>query len=383
MKLPLSGVTVIELGGIGPGPFCGMMLGDMGARIIRVDRPGARTDEELHNARHQTMNRHRESVALDLKRPNAVDAFRKLAAIADVVIDPFRPGVVERLGIGPNDCQRVNPSLIYARMTGWGQTGPYAGYAGHDINYLAISGVLHAIGERDGVPVPPLNVVGDFGGGAMMLAFGIVSALYARGDHGPGTVIDGAVSDGSALLASMFAGRRQTGWWIDERGSNILDSGCPYYRVYRSQDGKHIAVGAMEDKFFNNLLQGLSRAGFTTHLDPSTRTERARWPRWTQWFERVFEQKSREAWIELLGSIDACVSPVLTFAEAPDNEHNAARGTFRDLQGYPEPAPAPRLPTKSREVGLPPAPGRHTARILAELGYDKGEVRELSAQQDR
>ncbi|MEY9968245.1 alpha-methylacyl-CoA racemase [Streptacidiphilus sp. MAP12-16] len=371
-KGPLAGVRVVELGGIGPVPFCGMLLGDLGAEVIRVDRP----EEAGRTSPFPVLHRNRRSLTVDLKQPPGADTVLKLVATCDVVIEGFRPGAVERLGLGPEACLARNPRLVYGRMTGWGQDGPKAQEPGHDINYIALAGALHAIGPADGDPVPPLNLVGDFGGGGMLLALGVVSGVLHARTTGRGQVVDTAMTDGTALLLAMTYGFLAQGGWRDERGVNVLDGGAPYYGVYRCADGGHVALGAIEGPFYAALLRVL---GLTDDPDFARQQDRAAWPVMRARLERIFAERSRDAWAEVFEGQGACVTPVLSLVEAAEHPHNAARGTYRPgARGGYEPAPAPRF------VGSPtaePAPavaiGTHTEQILAELGVDAVEVAAL------
>ncbi len=389
MAGPLAGYRVVEVAGIGPAPFGAMMLADMGAEIIRIDRPGvgaAAVDAETEPPPLDLLNRGRRSVGIDLKHPDGVATVLSLVARADALLEGFRPGVAERLGIGPEPCLARNPKLVYARMTGWGQGGPNAHLPGHDINFLALSGTLSAIGRYREAPVPPLNLVADFGGGGMLLAFGVVCGLLETGRSGQGQVIDAAMVDGSALLATMIHGLRAAGWWRDERGTNLLDTGSWFYEVYQTADGEHLAVGALEPKFCAELIRlsglGVEGAGvgggaaddLPSQLDQST------WPAMKDRLAAVFRTKTRREWCQLLEATDACVAPVLSMAEAPHHPHNAARRTFTDVAGVVQPAPAPRF---SRTPGTierpPPHPGQHTDEVLGDWGFGPSEIEKLRA----
>jgi alpha-methylacyl-CoA racemase len=376
MPGPLTGVTVLEIAGLGPGPFCGMMLADMGARVIRVDRVDAVTDPPDPHARYEVLNRGRDSIAVDLKHPDGVAAVVRLAETSDAMFEGFRPGVAERLGIGPEDCQARNPALVYGRMTGWGQDGPYAQRAGHDITYLAVAGALHPVGRRGGGPVPPLNMVGDFGGGGMLLAFGIACALLEARASGRGQVIDAAIVDGAAALTAMMHGMIADGRWCTRRGENLLDSGCPYYDVYRCADGEYVAVGALEDKFFAELVDRLGVAG-----DPvfgPGRTDPARWPAIRRRLIEIFAGATRDEWVARFGAADACVAPVLSLTEATIDAHNRRRGVFTMSSGFAQPNPAPRFDrTPAEPVGAAPYPGEHTRAVLAAAGYDIAAIERL------
>jgi alpha-methylacyl-CoA racemase len=330
---PLAGVRVVEVGGIGPVPFCGMVLADLGAAVTRVTRPGRA------EGAGDPLLRGRETLELDLKRWDGRDRALDLVAGADALIEGFRPGVMERLGLGPGVCRERNPRLVFGRMTGWGQSGPYAARAGHDINFLAQSGTLAALGPRGGPPAPPLNLLGDFGGGGLLLAFGLVSAILAARESGQGQVVDAAMVDGAALLATMVHGFRAAGEWGGEPGTNLLDGGAPFYRAYECADGGHVAVGAIEPRFYADLLAGLE-------LDPAAlpeRDDRNRWDELAAIFARAFLARTRDEWAERFAALEACVSPVLTLEEAPRDPHSLARGAFLSYDGVLAPAPAPRF----------------------------------------
>ncbi|HEX7848536.1 MAG TPA: CaiB/BaiF CoA-transferase family protein [Sphingomonas sp.] len=333
MPGPLSGIRIIELAGIGPGPFCGMMLADHGAEVIRVDRPGARTNPR------DPLLRSRTTMQLDLKSPADVATLRELVKTADGLIEGFRPGVTERLGLGPDVLLADNPKLVYGRMTGWGQTGPYAAAAGHDINYIALSGALGAIGRSGDKPTPPINLVGDFGGGAMMLAFGMVSALLGVKNGAPGQVIDCAMTDGSALLMAMMWGFRAQGVWGDDRGTNMLDTGAPFYDTYETADGGHVAIGSIEPQFYALLRQAL---GIADEALFDAQHDRAQWPAQKVRLTAIFKAKTRDEWCALMEATDICFAPVLGFDEAVAHPHNRDRGTFIEVGGVLQPAPAPR-----------------------------------------
>jgi alpha-methylacyl-CoA racemase len=369
MPGPLAGLRVIELAGIGPGPHAAMLLADLGADVVRVERPSGGL--QLAPRESDQMLRGRRSVALDLKNPADRETVLRLVERADVLIEGLRAGVTERLGVGPADCLSRNPRLIYARMTGWGQHGPLARRAGHDINYLALTGVLHAIGHAGGRPVPPLNLVGDFGGGSMFLVVGVLAALWERERSGIGQVIDAAMLDGVSVLAQMFWSLRACGLWSDERGRNLLDSGAPFYDTYACADGRYVAVGALEPQFYAALLEGLGLVG---HALPA-QLDQSRWPELRQRFTEVFASRSRDEWVAVFDGTDACVTPVLSFAEVPTHPHSAARGTVIELDGVPQAAPAPRFSrTVPDRPTPPPQPGADTAAVLAdwEIAPDVG-----------
>ncbi|MEV0643128.1 CaiB/BaiF CoA-transferase family protein [Streptomyces sp. NPDC050619] len=338
---PLRGLRVIELAGIGPGPHAAMQLADLGAEVVRVERPGSPEDGDA------TL-RGRRRVRIDLRAPGGADCVLDLAEHADVLIEGFRPGVTERLGLGPDACRRRNPRLIYARVTGWGQTGPLAPRAGHDINYIALTGALHAIGRAGERPVPPLNLVGDFGGGSMLLVVGVLAALHERSHSGAGQVVDAAMVDGAGLLSQMIWSMRGQGRWSDERGTNVLDGGAPFYDTYVCADGRHVAVGAIEPQFYAQLLTGL---GLRPENLPAQR-DHSGWPELRETFAAVFATRTRDEWAALFAGTDACVSPVLTFDEAATHPHAARREAFVELDGVVQPASAPRF---SRSRPAPPS----------------------------
>jgi alpha-methylacyl-CoA racemase len=371
---PLAGVRVVEIAGIGPGPFCAMMLADMGAEVLRIDRLGPADLGLPVEPRFSVLTRGRRSVALDLKQPAAIAAVKRLVVKADALIEGFRPGVMERLGLGPDECLTANPRLVYGRMTGWGQEGPMAPAAGHDINYIALAGVLHSIGRRGSAPVPPLNLVGDFGGGGMYLAFGVVCALLEAGRSGRGQVVDAAMVDGAASLAAAVFGLRAKGMWNDERGDNILDSGAPWYDVYETQDGKYVAIGSIEGRFYGELLR---LTGLTGEALPP-QWEKARWGELRARLTEVFKQKTRDEWCRIMEGSDVCFAPVLSLVEAPAHPHNRARGTFVEVDGVPQPGPAPRFSRTPGAIGRPPAaPGQHTEEALRDWGFSADELTDL------
>ncbi len=362
---PLAGIRVLEFQGIGPAPFCGMLLADMGADVLLVERP-QRADAEYSVAReHDVMLRGRRSLVLDLKSAPDRDTARSLIQRADALIEGFRPGVMERLGLGPETALAINPRLIYGRVTGWGQDGPLAQRAGHDINYIALSGVLNALGRRDETPVPPINLLGDFGGGGALFAFGMVCALLEAGKSGRGQVVDAAMTEGASLLAAMVHGMRASGTWSDRRGTNLLDTGAPWYDVYRTLDGRHVAIGAIEPQFYQQLLERLGLAGEAL----PDQNDRAGWPALRARFTEVFLTRTRDDWTRVFDGVDACYAPVLAFSEAPDHPHNAARAAFLMQQGAPVPAPAPRLSrTPPLRDTRPPAVGEGGSQAMAEWG---------------
>jgi alpha-methylacyl-CoA racemase len=372
---PLSGVRVIEISGQGPGPWCAMMLSDMGAEVLRVERADAVGTVPEGEFEPQFVNlRGRRSIAVDLKSDGGPETLLRLVESADALIEGFRPGVTERLGIGPDVCLARNPKLVYGRMTGWGQDGPWNRLAGHDINYVAISGHLNAIGEPGRGPVPPLNLVGDFGGGGLLLAFGIVSGILEARSSGQGQVIDAAMVDGSALLGGMFYGLAQTGSLREERGANMLDGGAPFYGTYETSDGGWIAVGAIEAKFYAVLVEaiGLKPEDLPDQLDEST------WPELRARFADIFRTKTRDEWCDLLQPLESCFAPVLSYAEAYEHEHHVARDAFIEVDGVKQPAPAPRFSRTPGAVSRGSAkPGEHTDEALVDWGFDAAEVAAL------
>jgi alpha-methylacyl-CoA racemase len=368
---PLAGVRVVELAGIGPGPFCAMVLADLGAEVLRVDRPAA-----SRPAWPTVLGRGRRSVAVDLKHPDGAGVVLDLVAAADALVEGFRPGVAERLGIGPDACLARNPRLVYGRVTGWGQEGPWRHAAGHDIDYIALAGALHPIGHAGGPPVPPLNLVGDFGGGGMLLALGVVAALLEAGRSGAGQVVDAAMVDGAALLTTQFHELLAAGLWTEERGANLLDGGAPFYGVYETADGRHLAVGALEPQFWAELLRRLGLDGGDLPAQP----DRDGWPLLRERLAALFRTRTREEWCELLAGTDACVAPVLGFGEAPAHPHHRARGTFVDVGGVTQPAPAPRFSRTPCDPPTPaPRPGEHTDQALADWGLPPDRIARLRA----
>ena len=371
---PLEGLTVLEIASLGPGPFCAMVLADLGAEVIRVDRKEAATGSPL--AAIDPLNRSRRSVALNLKNPGAAGVVLRLVDGADALLEGFRPGVAERLGFGPEACLARNPGLVYGRVTGWGREGPLAPRAGHDIDYIALAGALHPIGRAGGPPTPPLNLVADFGGGGMLLALGVLAALWERERSGRGQVVDAAMVDGSALLCAMFYGMRAAGAWSDERGANLLDSGAPFYDCYPTSDGGFMAVGALEPQFFLALLAGLG-------IDPNTlpfQYDREGWPVLRERLGAAFRTRTRDEWEQVFSNLDACVAPVLTMDEATRHPHNAARGTFVEVGGMAQPGPAPRFERTPTGKPTPPVPaGAHTDEVLAQFGFDAAEIVALRA----
>ncbi len=382
---PLSGVKILEIAALGPAPFATMMLADMGAEVLRVDRTDRagllRFDRVGGDGGESAppldfLARGRRSVALDLKRAEGVELLLKLVEAADVLIEGFRPGVMERLGVGPEACLARNPRIIFGRMTGWGQQGPLAHAAGHDINYIALAGALEPIGRAGEKPVPPLNLVGDFGGGGMFLAYGIACALFERAASGKGQVVDAAMVDGAAVLMTLFHAARQSGWWKPERGTNLLDGGAPFYDTYETADGRYISVGAIESKFYAELIERLGLAP----EDLGDPMDRSRWSEQKQRFAELIKTRTRDEWCELLEGTDACFAPVLSIDEAAEHPHLEQRGTFVEVAGALQPAPAPRFSrTPCRISSPPPRAGQHTDEALADWGIAAGEIARLRA----
>ena len=366
---PLAGLRILEIAGIGPGPFCGMMLADHGAEVIRIERPG---DSGLSVAAKDPLLRSRRSIVLDLKKPEAVAAVRKLAKECDGLIEGFRPGVMERLGLGPDVLLADHPTLVYGRMTGWGQTGPMAREPGHDINYIAMSGALHAIGEAGGKPVVPMNLVGDFGGGGMMLAFGMLAAILQAQATGQGQTVDCAMSEGSAVLTSMIWGFRAMGMWGNPRGANLLDGGAHFYDTYETSDGKWVSIGAIEPQFYIGLRRAMGLQG----VEWDAQFASSGWPALKAELAQRFKTRTRDDWISAFAPHEVCFAPVLNFDEAVAHEHNQARGAFVDAGGVMQPAPAPRY---SVSATVPPrmAEGAETGAILAENGFSEDEIAAL------
>jgi alpha-methylacyl-CoA racemase len=370
---PLHGFKIIELAGIGPGPFCAMLFADMGAEIIRIDRADAKPGLNGNDGQNVAA-RGRRSLALDLKKPDAVAVVLRLCRQVDGLVEGFRPGVMERLGLGPSECLRENPRLVYGRMTGWGQFGPMSHMAGHDINYLALSGSLYMFGRANEKPAPPLNLVADMGGGGMLLAFGMACALLERQRSGKGQVIDAAMVEGAALLATSIYPRRASGLWRDQRGSNLLDTGAHFYEVYETEDGGFMAVGAIEPQFYAALLQGMA-------LDAGQlpdQMDRTRWPEMKQRFAAVFKSKTRAEWTRIFDGTDACASPVLSPVEAAEHEHNRARAAFRETAGILHPGQAPRFSRTDLEMPCdPPLHGEHSDAVLRDFGFELEEIAAL------
>ena len=372
---PLAGYRIVEMAGIGPAPFAAMLLADMGAEVIRVDRREA-ADLGLpgRDVKFDVLHRGRRSIAVDVKAEAGREVVKRLAAGTDAIVEGFRPGVMERLGLGPEVLLGINPKLVFGRMTGFGQEGPLAQAAGHDIDYIALAGVLHAIGRKGGAPVPPLNLVGDFGGGGMFLAFGVVCALLEAQRSGEGQVVDAAMVDGSATLMALMFGLYAQGTWKDERGVNVLDTGAPWYDAYETRDGKWLAVGAIEKRFYEAFVRRLG-------LEPSElprQHDRSGWPELRRRFAETIAGRSRDEWERVFAGSDACVAPVLALGEVAQHPHNAARGTFVERDGVLQPAPAPRFSRTVPETGAPPRPvGADTDAVLADFGFSAAEIAEL------
>jgi len=368
---PLRGLKILEFAGIGPGPFCGMVLADLGAEVIRLDRI-----EGPAGTRQDFVGRGRRSIALDLKKPEAVAAALRLVEGTDGLIEGFRPGVMERLGLGPEVCMARNPRLVFGRMTGWGQEGPLAHAAGHDINYIALTGALWAIGRPGERPVPPLNLVGDYGGGGMLLALGMLAAMLEAKGSGRGQVVDAAMVDGAALLMAPTYAMKARGRWGPERGANMLDGAAPFYDTFECSDGRWLAVGPIEPQFFASMLEllRLDPARFEMRMDP------AHWPELKAELAAVFRTRTRDDWAMLFEGTDACVAPVLDMDEAPRHPHNAARGTFIEREGAIQPGPAPRFSRTPPAPGLPaPLRGEHTDAVLSDAGFTAGDIAALRA----
>ena len=374
---PLAGLKIVELAGIGPGPFCAMLLSDMGAEVIRVDRAanvGRDIGREGEHARFGLLQRGRRNIAVDLKNPGGVDAALRLIDRADALVEGFRPGVMERLGLGPETCLARNPRLVYGRMTGWGQDGPIAHTAGHDINYIALSGVLHTIGEAGGPPVPPLNLVGDFGGGALYLAMGVLAGIISARMSGKGQVVDCSMVEGSASLMTMMYAALASGAWREERGRNRTDGGAHYYHVYETKDGEHVAIGAIEPQFYALLLKHTGLQGESL----PAQTDRAAWPAMQERLAHIFKTKTRAEWTQIMEQTDICFAPVLRMSEALDHPHNRHRESFIEIDGIAQPAPAPRFLGTPSQVQRPPARiGEHTGAVLKDWGFSADEVAAL------
>jgi alpha-methylacyl-CoA racemase len=369
---PLQGLKLIEIAGIGPGPYCAMVLADMGAEVIRVVRPGP--DALVRDVSKDLLSRGRRSIGVDLKHPDGVATVLALVERADGLFEGFRPGVMERLGLGPDVCLARNPRLVYGRMTGFGQEGPLAHTAGHDINYIALAGVLAHLGRKGQPPTPPINLVGDFGGGGLLLAFGMVCALLERVQSGRGQVVDAAMVDGAAALMTIFHGAEQSGFWSDELGTNMLDSGAPFYDVYETSDGRYVSIGAIEPQFYAKLLEltGLKDEPLPGQMD------REGWEKVRARLTEIFRSKSRDAWCALMEGTDSCFAPVLSMSEARRHEHNRARELFVEVDGVEQPRPAPRFSRTDSAIQRPPSPGAaHTDEVLPDWGFEAAELTRL------
>ena len=374
MAGPLSGIRIVEIAGIGPGPFCAMMLADLGAEVLRVDRAERARLPRPDGPNLDLLNRGRRSVAVDLKSPAGVEVVLRLVEKADALIEGFRPGVMERLGLGPDVCLARNPKLVFGRMTGWGQDGPLAKAAGHDLNYIALTGALHAIGRADSPPPPPLNLVGDFGGGGLMLAYGILAALLERARSGKGQVVDAAMVDGAAALMAIIFGAHTSGWWRDERAANMLDGGAHFYDCYETKDGKYVSIGSIEPQFYAQLLEltGLKGEPLPHQMDRSS------WPKLKERLAAIFKTRTRDEWCDLMEGTDVCFAPVLSLAEAPEHAHMKARNTFVEVEGVRQPGPAPRFSRTPGVIERPPAhAGEHTDEALADWGFPRADVAQL------
>lgn len=375
MAGPLSGYKVLEVAGIGPGPFASMLLSDMGADVIRIDRAQAVMGGDPDKPPFDLLNRGRRSIGIDLKNPDGIETVLKLVESADALLEGFRPGVTERLGIGPDVCLARNPKLVYGRMTGWGQDGPYAQAAGHDINYIALAGALEPIGRKGQPPSIPLNLVGDFGGGAMFLAFGVVCGLLEAQRSGKGQVVDAAMVDGAALLMTMFYSLKNMGFWKPERGSNLLDSGSHFYDVYECADGKYISIGSIEPQFYAELLR---LSGLGEQPDLAFQMDQSAWPAMKERVAAIFKERTQDEWCAIMEHSDVCFAPVLTLDEAHAHPHNVARGTFTTNAGVLQPSPAPRFSRTNPEIQRPPShPGQHTDEVLAEFGISEADISKL------
>ena len=371
---PLAGIKVLEVAGIGPGPFCGMMLADMGAEVIRIDRADRVRGGDPAKPPADILARGRRSIGVNLKHPDGVDVVLRLVEQADVLLEGFRPGVMERLGLGPEICLERNPRLVYGRMTGWGQEGPMAHAAGHDINYIALAGALEPLGRKGEKPTPPLNLVGDFGGGGMLLAFGIASALVERASSGKGQVVDAAMVDGAATLMGMFHSMAAIGVWSEERGTNLLDTGAHFYDTYETSDGRYISIGSIEPQFYAELLEKLELTG----EDLPAQMDKSAWADLKLRFEGIFKAKTRDEWCEIMEGSDVCFAPVLSMSEVADHPHIRYRNTFVKAHGRVQPAPSPRFSRTVPALDLPAAhAGQHSDDVLAAFGFGSEEISRL------
>lgn len=371
---PLKGIKIVEIAGIGPGPFAAMMLADAGADIIRVDRTAEVAGGDPNNPPMMLNNRGRRSIGANLKSPEGVETVLRLVEQADVIMEGFRPGVMERLGLGPDECMARNPKIVYGRMTGFGQNGPYSGMAGHDINYIATSSALHHIGRAGERPVPPLNLVGDFGGGGMLLAYGILAALIEAGKSGKGQVVDAAMTDGSAVLMTMIYGMNAMGGWGD-RGTNFIDGGAHFYDTYETKDGKYVSLGSIEPQFYAQMLE---LTGLAKEDNLPDQNDRTKWGEMKDKLTTIFKTKTRDEWCEIMDGTDVCFGPVLSMDEAPKHPHNIAQGTFTEVAGVVQPAPAPKFSRTKSEVKMPPPhAGQHTDEALSDWGFSADEIAKL------
>ena len=374
---PLKGIRILEIAGIGPGPFAGMMLSDMGADVVRVDRADRVKGGDPDNPPKDVLARGRRSVAVDLKNPDGIELVLQMVEQSDVVIEGFRPGVMERLGLGPDTCLERNPRIVFGRMTGWGQEEPMAQAAGHDINYIALTGALDAIGRKGEAPVPPLNLVGDFGGGGMLLAYGIVCALVERGVSNRGQVVDAAMVDGASTLMAMMYAMKAMGVWNSERGSNMLDTGAHFYDAYETSDGKYISIGSIEPQFYALLLE---RSGFGEGEELPRAMDQSQWPVLKEKMVAMFKTRTRAEWCEIMEGTDICFAPVLSMDEAPDHPHMRHRETFVEVAGVTQPAPAPRFSRTEPELTRPPSfEGQHTEEVLQSFGLSRDQIASLRA----
>ena len=371
---PLEGVRILEVAGIGPGPFAGMMLSDMGAEVVRIDRADRVRGGDPENPPKDILARGRRSIAVDLKNPEGIETVLAMIEKADVIIEGFRPGVMERLGLGPEICLARNPALVFGRMTGWGQEGPMAKAAGHDINYIALTGALHAIGRRDAAPTPPLNLVGDFGGGGMLLAYGVVCALLETARSGKGQVVDAAMVDGASALMGMVYAMKAMGVWQPDRGTNMLDTGAHFYDVYATKDSKYVSIGSIEPQFYALLLEHIGLAG----EELPAQMDRGKWAELKVRVAEIFKTRTRDEWTEIMEGTDICYAPVLDLDEAPNHPHIKHRKTFVEADGVVQPAPAPRFSRTAPELVRPPSfEGQHTAEVLADFGFDPERIQAL------
>ena len=370
---PLAGIKIIEIAGIGPGPFAGMLLADMGAEVISVERQSDKSGRRLPDC----SRRGKKSIALNLKNPAAVETLLQMVESADALFEGFRPGVMEKLGLGPEDCLARNPKLVYGRMTGWGQDGPLAKTAGHDINYISLTGALHAIGRADSKPVPPLNLVGDYGGGSMFLVMGMLAALLEAKNSGKGQVVDAAMTDGSANLMAMFNSLHAMGMWSSQRAANMLDSGAHFYDTYETSDGKFVSIGSIEPQFYALLCE-------KAELDPEVfggQYDMQEWPGMSDKLADIMKTKTRDEWCEIMEGTDVCFAPVLDFLEAQQHPHNQARNTYVDIDGMTQPAPAPRFSRTASEIQFGSrAAGEDTEAALADWGFDADAIQQLKDQ---